>query len=136
MPIIRKTADTTRSATTTLTADPHLVIPVLANEVIWFDLWLRVTSANTTHDFKMGWTVPSGTTMSWSHYVDSTADRFVGVDTASSPSALYTEGSTLSFGTAAVTHGFHVRGWIFVSSTAGNLVLKEHSFVTYDVINA
>lgn len=63
-----KTGDTARTATTTATADPDLVIPVGANEVWQFEFQLLVTVANSTPDWKGGLTFPTAhTTADWEY---------------------------------------------------------------------
>jgi len=56
---VRKTADTSRSATTTLTADPHLVITLEANAVYTMDGWIKYDGP-TAGDLTISFTAPSG----------------------------------------------------------------------------
>lgn len=59
-----KTGNTSRSSTTTATADPHLTFTVEANTVYTLSGFL-VYDALDTADLKFGFTAPSGTTGSW-----------------------------------------------------------------------
>lgn len=56
---IAKTSNTARSSTTTLAADPVLLVPVLANRIYRMEAFLLVTSG-ITPDFKFDFTGPAG----------------------------------------------------------------------------
>lgn len=60
----RKTADTSRSTTTTLTNDPELTLALVANYVYTFQAVLIIDGGNVG-DMKIGFTFPTGTTMTW-----------------------------------------------------------------------
>jgi hypothetical protein len=60
----RKTADTQRSATTTLTDDPHITFDVTAGGVYSFEGWLKYDGP-AAGDIHVGWSVPSGTEGEW-----------------------------------------------------------------------
>ncbi len=60
----RKTADTSRSAFTTQTADPHMTANVSANAVYTFSGWLSYDGA-TAADIIIGFSSPSGTAGLW-----------------------------------------------------------------------
>jgi hypothetical protein len=60
----RKTADTSRSATTTAAADPHLTFEVEANAVYVWDGWLKYDGA-TGGDFIVDFTAPTGSLGEW-----------------------------------------------------------------------
>lgn len=66
-----KTADESRSSTTTLTADGELFIPVEANAKYLLTGFL-ITSQNNIpaagFGFRVGWYGPTGATLSWSSY--------------------------------------------------------------------
>lgn len=62
--IVRKTADTSRSATTTYEADPHLVFPAEAGAVYVMWGWVKYF-ASTTPDIKIRFTVPTGCLGEW-----------------------------------------------------------------------
>ena len=63
----RKTADTARAATTTLTDDPHLTWTVEADAVYYVDGWIKF-DAPTAADINFGWTVPTGTEGEWTAF--------------------------------------------------------------------
>ncbi|MFJ8685052.1 hypothetical protein [Micromonospora wenchangensis] len=57
-----KTADTSRSSTTTLTADPDLAVAVAAGAVYLMSAYIPHTY-NAAGDFKFGWSGPAGASM-------------------------------------------------------------------------
>lgn len=61
---LRKTADTSRSATTTLTADPHLQMDVVAGGVYTVWGWLKY-DALAAADIVVGFSFPTGTLGEW-----------------------------------------------------------------------
>lgn len=62
--VARKTADTSRSATTTTTPDPHLQFTVAANAVyVWWG-WLKY-DASTAGDIAFDFSTPSGALGEW-----------------------------------------------------------------------
>jgi len=62
--VARKTADTSRSATTTTTADPHLQFEVLANAVYRWHGWIKYDGP-TAADLNVDFTTPSGALGEW-----------------------------------------------------------------------
>lgn len=62
--VARKTADTSRAATTTATADPHLQFTLEANAVYVMDGWLKYDGPAAA-DLNLDWTAPSGTLGEW-----------------------------------------------------------------------
>ncbi|MET7452542.1 hypothetical protein ABZT03_11710 [Streptomyces sp. NPDC005574] len=65
--VVRKTADTSRAATTTRTADPHLTFEVEANAVYVLDGWLKYDGPIAA-DLNLDWTVPSGSLGEWTGF--------------------------------------------------------------------
>lgn len=119
--MLMKTANQVVNNSSTLVNDTHLVLPVAANEVWKFELSLIITS-NATADFKMGWSVPSGTTMRWAPLrFGSSSDWMLDSSGAAGQTALITESGTHGFNTPTTEFGLAVRGFIFVSTTAGNV---------------
>jgi hypothetical protein len=57
--VARKTADTSRAATTTTTADPHLQFELAANAVYTLDGWIKYDGP-TAGDLTVDFTAPSG----------------------------------------------------------------------------
>lgn len=99
----RKTAATSRASTTTVAADPHLVVAVEANAVYKVDVFVGWT--NGGGGFKAAFTGPSGATMNWT-------DNDGGYSSAI--------GTTQSFNT---TVGTTFVGTLDTAGTAGNLTL-------------
>lgn len=62
--LARKTADTPRSSTTTLTADPHLTFTVAANAVYSWWGWIKY-DAPTGGDIIISFEAPSGSQGEW-----------------------------------------------------------------------
>ena len=62
--IVRKTADETVNNSNLPQNDDELFLPVLANEVWVFQLYLKVATTAVA-DFKAAFTVPAGATLSW-----------------------------------------------------------------------
>lgn len=81
--VARKTADTSRSATTTATADPHLQFEVEANAVYLWDGWLKYDAAIAA-DIAIDWTVPSGSLGEWRGWGPGIG-RVIGATDAASP---------------------------------------------------
>lgn len=63
--VARKTSDTSRSATTTATADPHLTFEVAANAVYVWDGWLKYDGASGSADFIVDFTAPASALGEW-----------------------------------------------------------------------
>lgn len=65
--VARKTADTSRSATTTRTPDPHLTFEVAANGVYILDGWLKYDGPIAA-DLNLDWSIPVGTLGEWTGF--------------------------------------------------------------------
>jgi hypothetical protein len=61
---LRKTADTSITASTTQTTDPHIQMTVAANAVYEFWGWIQY-DADLTGDLSVGWTSPAGSQGTW-----------------------------------------------------------------------
>lgn len=61
---VRKSADTTKNNTVTLTADTHLTLPVVSGGVYEVQAFLNY-SATTVADILVGWTAPAGSVFDW-----------------------------------------------------------------------
>ncbi|MFJ8687200.1 hypothetical protein [Micromonospora wenchangensis] len=61
-PTAWKTADTSRSSTTTLAADPDLTVPVIAGATYMLSAYIAHTY-DAACDFKFSWSGPAGATM-------------------------------------------------------------------------
>jgi hypothetical protein len=62
--VARKTADTSRAATTTLTADPHLTFELEAGAVYVMDGWIKFDGPSAA-DIIFDWTTPVGALGEW-----------------------------------------------------------------------
>lgn len=62
---VRKTLVESVISTTTLQNDDELLVPVAASSVYQFTLSANILSG-ATPDFKLGWSLPAGATMTWS----------------------------------------------------------------------
>lgn len=132
----RKTADTSRAATTTVTADLHLTFEVEANAVYTWHGWLKFDGP-VGADFNIDFTVPSGALGEWTGWgagvafvtsVNTTPALIQ--DTASTRGYLIrTEANDVSqsrsFGTIAVGTPLtaFLKGTLRVGSTAGTFSL-------------
>lgn len=113
-PVAWKTADTSRTSTTTLTADPDLSVPVLANAVYLVALYVAHTY-DAACDFRFSWSGPSGATMTnW------TADwRTVDGNEVSGAFASLTSSVPLTSGSGTLTQPLWAHGLLIVGGTAG-----------------
>ncbi|WP_318205400.1 hypothetical protein [Streptomyces sp. SCL15-4] len=62
--VVRKTSDTSRAATTTVTPDPHLQFDLVAGGVYVMDGWIKYDGPSAA-DLNIDWSVPSGTLGEW-----------------------------------------------------------------------
>jgi len=106
---VRKTADQSRTSTTTLANDSQLVLPVVANATYSLFL-LCIFSGGTTGDIKFDWVVPSGTVLRWSDQTGASGLNS-DVDVYSAPG-----------GTTQVS--FQIWATVVTSSTAGNVQFR------------
>lgn len=124
---IRRTADSAARNNNTLADDDALLWAAAADGTYSFEAFLLVSSANTTMNLKVGWTVPAATTMSWgasaplATEIGGFGSRSIA---ASSPIVINTAASTPNFRTNTGTVGVGLAGLVVVSSTPGNVVLQ------------
>ena len=112
-----KTAATSRTSNTTLTADPHLVAPMAANAM--YDLTCLLDyDSDAAADFKAQFTLPAGATMqyAWAGFTSSDVQTFNGTNSAAT---VVTVGGAGIGG--ANGRGIFILGSIVTSSTAGSL---------------
>lgn len=144
---VRKGSDTTRSATTTLTDDPDLVIPAEANKTYDVEVRLLLTSGSGTPDWKFGWSLPAGATIYWGPGQYSSAGKWDGVSIASGPTAIFQGSDVATFGStgSAIVYGLRLKATLVIAGTAGDVALqwaqntsdgsnntvKENSFIRY-----
>lgn len=118
-----KPSDTSRTSTTSVTADPDLVVAVAANSSYWFQCYLNYEGAATgTGDLKWNFTVPAGATLRY---------QSVSVNTSGTLSPLligptWTGASTNSAGTNGSGNAMSLvmTGTLVVAGTAGNCTLN------------
>lgn len=123
--VVRRSSDSAArnsgNTGTTLTDDDQLRFAIGANEVWWIQAFLLANAASTAIDFKYGWSVPVGATMTWG---DFTATVWVSGGVGVNPSALVGAGTALSRGTLAGTSGVAAAGVVVNGATAGTVVLQ------------
>lgn len=113
-----KASNTSRSTTTTLAADPHLVLPLEANATYDLDLDIAYNgNTNGSGDLKFGFSGPSGYTMAFGAWLVSIP---AGVSSSGG-----NQGTTLVSGSAGTGTPLaaKVHGTVSTSSTAGSLTL-------------
>lgn len=133
--VVRKTADTPRTATTTTTADPHLQFDAVANAVYIWDGWVKY-DADTVGDLVLDFTTPAGALGEWLGFgtgnppTGASATPTLRVDTQGvSGYMLRTETNDVaqsrSFGALGVgiTLGVQMYGTLRMASTAGTFTL-------------
>lgn len=113
-----KTADTSRSNTTSFTDDPHLTLAVAANGVYAVDC-LIIYQAGATGQFKHQLTFPSGTMEAPSYFYDPGTADGVAVAASSSPGGL-TAGFTGTGGNVLVWF----KGTVILGGTGGTLAYQ------------
>jgi hypothetical protein len=114
----RLDSDTSTLATsTTLQNVTSMSWSLTASAVYLFDL-VFMFNAGITPDIKIGWTVPTSTTMNWGGIFPDTAGTYSAV-------AGLTESSTQAIGGAGAARQGRFAGLITVSTTAGTLQLQS-----------
>jgi hypothetical protein len=120
--IVVKAANTSRASTTTLAADPHLVLPVSAGATYLMDGWLEYDgNFGSPGDFKADWTLPSGGTLRWglhSNAAGDTTQKYA--TTTASASTVVTAGA---YGIGSTANGARPAGYL-TTSAAGNITLR------------
>lgn len=121
---VRKTADESRSATTTFADDTHLVFAAEASAVYTMVGWIKYF-ASTTPDIKMQFSVPSGCLGEWAWLMP-------GATTAGTTTTGYSirtdtndvAGSRTGYGTSDTNMFTPISGIFRMSTTAGNIALQ------------
>ncbi|MBB2909329.1 hypothetical protein FHS43_000575 [Streptosporangium becharense] len=118
--IARKTVNTDRTNTTTLTADPHLSVNLAANSSYLLDM-LVLMASGATPGFRQGWIVPAGVTGTW-------ASRHVVASTGFTGEAFADFGTTTVVvpgqGTPSPISSIRISGVVTVGATAGPLTYR------------
>lgn len=121
---VRKTADESRSATTTFADDTHLVFAAEADAV--YTMWGAIKYfASTIPDIKVQFSVPSGCLGEWSWLMPGSGTGAAGtagysIRTDSNDVA----GSRTGYGTSDSNHFTPMSGIFRMSSTPGNIALQ------------
>lgn len=119
---ILKPSDTSRSSTTSQTADPDLTLAVDASKSYILDMFVQYTAVNGSGDLKCSWTAPSGAIFN---------GMGIGVQ-ASGAAEIYGYQSSGNVLTTAVSYGgggaailsFRMSGILVMSTTAGSLTFQ------------
>jgi hypothetical protein len=124
--IVRKTSDTARTSTTTLTDDPHLVFQIAADEAYQWECMVIYTAANGAMDGKIGVSGPTGSLILWG--VEGSNSQWEPVGTGGAPTQLLENAGSVSFGTsgsgAPDPRGIVLKGTIQNGSTAGTFAIR------------
>lgn len=121
---VRKTADDSRSATTTYADDTHLVFAAEANAVYTMVGWIKYF-ADPTPDIKIQFSVPSGCLGEWAWNMPGSGTTTTGTTGYS----IRTETNDVAngrtgYGTSDSQHMTPMGGLFRMSSTAGNIALQ------------
>ncbi|MFD4740967.1 hypothetical protein ACFWNQ_26895 [Streptomyces virginiae] len=121
-PEVVKSADTGRSSTTTLAADPHLALTVAANATYTIDGFIDYDGIFGAGGLKADFTLPAGSSLRW------TMLGSVAADTTQKASTTTTDlAGSLSLGTYGTggnrTHG-RLCGHVTIAGTAGVMALR------------
>lgn len=135
--VARKTADTSRSATTTAAPDPHLQFEVEANAVYALDGWVKYDSP-TAADLAIDWSAPAGALGEWtavgvghSPVIGASAAPAFLTDTQDARGYLIrletnditSARSYGGLGTSGIPLTLHIKGTLRVASTPGTYSL-------------
>jgi len=114
---VYKASDTSRSSTTSLTADPHLTLAVAASAVYLVTLALTV-AGDAAGDFKFDFTVPTGATMSKYRYLANatgTTSEFGTLALASTAGSISCDGAD---------RPLMIWGTLITTTNTGNITLR------------
>lgn len=119
----RKTADTSITSQTIPQADPHLVVPVVANAIYEIDGIMFITSASQTPDVGIQMDGPAGSAGTWQTIAPPTAAT---TDDSTVRTIANSLGVTRTYGlqTASQVFGFPFNGMIETAGTAGNFTIS------------
>lgn len=131
----QKAADEFVNASTTLQDDNDLQFPIGANEVYIVEGCLWITS-NTSADFKMAVTIPTGATMQWELFINvgtTVTDELRGTVSGTSDSTGSSFTNTVCRFRARVTNSSTAGDvkiqWAQLTSHASNTTVEKHSFI-------
>ena len=125
--VVRKTADETVNNSITLQNDDHLFFALGANEAWLVQLFIMGITPTRSPDLKIGFSVPTGCSMTWAICASgySTASYSWGYASAVGYPYIYNETGTAIVGFEANTKaGFYFIAIVKNGATAGNLNLQ------------
>lgn len=117
-----KSASTGRASTTTLAADPHLVLALSANATYLLDGYVEYDGAFGAGDLKLDWTMPAGAALRWAALGNAAADTTQKYSSGSVAAGVTTI-SLGTYGVGATRNCFGPVGYLTTAGTAGNLTL-------------
>jgi hypothetical protein len=120
---VQKPSDEPRASTTTMTNDGDLLLPVEANavyELTAYIVYSQNLAASSTTGITIGWSAPSGATLTWTSGGTSGPTQTTTQDVTAQPISL-TRQLPSNLGTNMAAMPF---GTLTVSSTAGNFALQ------------
>lgn len=122
--VVRKPSDTTRTSTTTVSADPSLTVAVAASSVYEVFAVVLVVS-NTTPDFKSDWSTPASASGYYYATRWDTAQTGGGADVQKFSRA-WNGGTVVGWSTNApgTPDIIEYRGFLITAGTAGSLTLR------------
>lgn len=123
---VRRTTDSAAKTDNTIASDTQLLWAVASGQIWAVEGFLIVSSANVTHDFKMGWSVPAGTTIQWGALssIDVANTSWSIMAVTATPNPLRSESQAIDTGSRAGIHGVSLAGIVVAGGTAGNVVLQ------------
>ncbi|TJZ55618.1 hypothetical protein FCH28_09780 [Streptomyces piniterrae] len=122
----RKSADTSRASTVTMSADPHLSVPVATFATYTVDAYL-IYSGGTTGDVNVALSAPTSADGSWSavgYGRDVPANVATGGHTIRMNPNSIVSVQPRSYGADTVDETLHLRGILRTAGTAGSLVVQ------------
>lgn len=123
--VAKTAAQTLTQSNTTLQNLTSLVFPVEASEVWFVEAWLLLTDANTTADWKFGWTAPAGATAAWGMLSSvNVAGSLLTAGLAQTPLVTLSLADVAQEGGGGVTHPTMLAGWFTMGANAGNVQLQ------------
>jgi hypothetical protein len=116
---IKKTSNTSRSSTTSITSDPQLVLAMDVNADYKFEALVLYDGASGG-DIQFRFAVPTGATMNFTAIHDDASSTHVGFD------IVYNNGSILTCSAtgAGNSRGLSMTGMVTTANTAGNLTFQ------------
>jgi hypothetical protein len=118
--IVIKAADETVNNSNALQDDDELFLAVGANEKWLFEFYLLQNSVSINSDLKFGFNYPVGCSIYWGQPVN----RWVRVNTTSTPGAIARETDGDTGGSGNLTQGLRITALVINGANAGFVTLK------------